>query len=185
MDKQVFYFYPKHFDVIWCKFVDIWIFPRCKVIYFISQLGHMTKMQHPDWFVMCSCLHSHDAGHVLLLNLYLSVIYHKWCTHITTTKNTSFSVGLWDLLLRICAQPDGNGYHQYWSKVTNQVLWYLHGRSSNQMAMATITNQVPCYLHSRSSNQMAMATITNQVPWYLHSKRNNQMAMTTTKTGVK
>ena len=30
-------------------------------------LGHMTKMQHSDWFVMGCCLPLHDAGHVPLL----------------------------------------------------------------------------------------------------------------------
>ena len=37
------------------------------MIYLICQLGHMTRRQDSDWFVKCCCLHSHDAGHVLVL----------------------------------------------------------------------------------------------------------------------
>ena len=53
-------------DLQFCRF---WIFLRCNVTYFICQLDHMTKMQYPDWFVMCCCLYFHDAGHVLLLSM--------------------------------------------------------------------------------------------------------------------
>ena len=113
--------------VILCDFVDILIFLRFNVIYFIYQLGHIIKMQDSDWCVMyimqavcfcwlCCLMH-------FLTNTW-SVIYYKCYTCVK--KKRSFSVWIYDLLLIICSV-----YFLFYSEKTCfnwkpiKLLWWL------------------------------------------------------------
>ena len=105
-------------DLLW--FYEYSIFLRCKLIYFICQLGHMIRMQHSDWFVMCYCLHYlYDGGNILLLIIrFCACILTNSCqlfiTNCAHTFKWQFSdmtweilvkyltIGFWDFSLRIC-----------------------------------------------------------------------------------
>ena len=101
---HVLYLCEKWFDIIWCDSANILISPRCKVIYFICQLCHMTRMQQSDW---CWWLHLHDACQMLLLIMLFCVFFQlivvTWFIYfLTQALNGFFKTTLWRLNKKFC-----------------------------------------------------------------------------------